>query len=394
MKMSLFSEKTVNLFKVFDYYDPRDIAVAFVQVASLKYGSDSFQCVRKFEFKIIPYDLPINFLKIETGIKTTANGVFGQVKLQNKSFSGEFDICSSDQPVSSCQVKASLQAEADDFLDAIGKHLKEKSIYRGKAISIDYEFLDLSGISETDVVYNENTKKEIQTNIWTMIENPERCGRLKILRQRKVLLLGTYGSGKTLTALLTAKKASAKGWTFIYVPPTNYQEKNNILFAFELAKKYWPAIIFIEDIDQEQYSNFDESFLKKILESTDGIISKNGELILILTANRTEKIAPALQRPGRIDKIIHMGLLNHKEIKSLLAAIIPEKHLDQKINWEELGNVCGSYPPAFIREIGTSSLLKMISENGYLITQENLIAAAKNLECQFRVCDNPLGFKK
>lgn len=387
------SEKTVNLFKIFDYYDPKDISIAFMRVASLRYGSDSFKCVREYEFKIIPYDPPINFLQIKTDIKETANGIFGPVKLQNQFFSGIFDICSSNNPIIQCTTKASFQQEAENFLTAVGKQLQEKSIYRGKAINIHRDFLDLSGISETGIIYNENTKKEIQTNIWTMIENPERCSQLKIFRQRKVLLFGPYGAGKTLTALLTAKKATAMGWTFIYVPPTDYQEKNNILFAFELAKKYWPAIIFIEDIDQEQHSHYDETFLKKILEATDGILSKNGELILIVTANRLEKIAPALQRPGRIDKIIQMGLLNRADIKKLICATIPEKHLDLKINWEELGNVCDRYPPAFIREIGTKALLTMVSNSEESVTQESLIAAAKDLEYQFKICESSLGFR-
>ena len=62
---------------------------------------------------------------------------------------------------------------------------------------------------------------------------------------RKTLLYGPYGTGKSLAGGLTAKVAYENGWTFVQCK-TGSDDLNLVL---RMAELYAPAVVFIEDID-------------------------------------------------------------------------------------------------------------------------------------------------
>ena len=381
----------VNLSRSFDY-DARDIAVAFIKVITSRYGKDSIGNTKENWF----WQIPRNLVSVEIGYNEKINVIFGQVKVKSGSFSADFFVCPFNidghkTAQITCLTSAKNQKEAEIVLEEIQKHLNENSISRGKAIDASGHFLDLSGVNLDKVFYNEATGQSLQTHIWTIIEQPERCAEARIKRQRKVLLAGPYGAGKTITGMITAKKAIANGWTFIYLPPTHSQDLLAIHQTLDFAKKYPPATVFIEDLDEEQKAE-DSYALRKIQEATDGLISKNQEIILVMSTVRADKIDGALQRPGRIDKIIPLGILSASDIQRSLILAIENSFLDKNINWEEVAKSCLNYPPAFIHEIATNALLCMVSEGRETITTELLVRAAKDLQSQFKACESKLGF--
>lgn len=193
----------------------------------------------------------------------------------------------------------------------VREFLEKESIYKGKAIKmrthdehgriIDMpmpEFLDLSGIKETDLVFSSDIEEAIQTNIFTPIDRIDDLRKHKIPRKRGVLMEGPFGTGKTLTANVTAVKAEKQGITFFLC-----ENADEFSDAVRFAKQYSPAVVFCEDIDRvlrgERTAGMDT-----ILNVVDGIESKNSEVMVILTTNEISKINPAFLRPGRLDAVI------------------------------------------------------------------------------------------
>lgn len=384
----MFGSQKRNLNRLYKY-DSMDIAVAFEVVARETYGKDSICSVKE---KII-WDVPVEYLDIEVSFGKTQQGILGPVRIISSKLKAEFIVCPENSTVITCLVNSDNENEAKKFFDAIEERLKTKSIYRGKAITLNHGFLDISKVDAKDFIYNEQALSEIQTHIWTILEKTARCREEKIPLYRKVLLVGTFGAGKTFTAYLTAKKAAENGWTFFYMLPSNQADTRAMARLYDIARKYSPAVVFIEDIDHEQRSG-DIYTLQRNLSEVDGLTSKTDEVITIMSANRAERIAGAMQRPGRIDKIIKMGILDAKDIERFVRKLIRPELLEETVDWGKFAEHCKGYPPAFLREISTNALLHMIGRNQQKIGTEFLIRAAEDLKDQFKACEQAMGFNK
>ncbi|XP_058776669.1 AAA-ATPase At3g50940-like [Vicia villosa] len=125
------------------------------------------------------------------------------------------------------------------------------------------------------------------------------------------------------------------------------------------------SILVIEDIDctinlqnreedEEVVNNgYNEVTLSGLLNATDGLWSCCGEEhIIVFTTNHKERLDPALLRPGRMDKQIHLSYCNFYAFKQLAVnyLCISEHELYEKIE-ELLGQV--KVTPAEIGEVLT-----------------------------------------
>lgn len=100
-------------------------------------------------------------------------------------------------------------------------------------------------------------------------------------------------------------------------------------FMASLQSKPRNSILLIEDIDSVRISSNDDSknnsrggyyekglTLSSVLNALDGIVGQQGSVVF-LTCNDTTKLPPALLRPGRIDKKLHLGLADEYQIRSM-----------------------------------------------------------------------------
>ncbi|KNH09686.1 CUB and sushi domain-containing protein 2-like protein [Perkinsela sp. CCAP 1560/4] len=168
-----------------------------------------------------------------------------------------------------------------------------------------------------DVVGMYEAKNEI-TEFVEFLSNPTKFCQLGAQIPNGSLLLGPPGVGKTLLAKAMAGEAKAN---FIACCGSDFVELYagmgalRIRKLFEQAKKYAPCIIYIDEIDaigskrtgdargggQER-----EHTLNQLLASLDGF-SKNSNVITIASTNASvSSLDPALVRPGRLDRIVHI----------------------------------------------------------------------------------------
>lgn len=254
--------------------------------------------------------------------------------------------------------------------------LKTNSIYKGKAIKVkaygkDGElnlksfprFMDTTQVSADDLFFSDRVKEQIHTGLFAPIEHTDACRKAGFPLKRGVLLAGPYGTGKTLTAYVTAQKCQQNGWTFIML-----DRVQGLKGALELARQYSPAVVFAEDIDREVAGDERTVGIDDVLNTIDGLESKGTEIITILTSNHVEMVNRAMLRPGRLDAVIKVhppdAAAAEKLLRNYSRSFMPEGEDLSAISQRLAGVI-----PAVIREVVERAKLYSIQRsNGQMIT--------------------------
>ena len=169
-----------------------------------------------------------------------------------------------------------------------------------------------------DVAGVEEAKEEVQELV-DYLRDPGKFQRLGGHIPRGVLMAGSPGTGKTLLAKAIA--GEAKG-PFFSISGSDFVEMfvgvgaSRVRDMFDQAKKHAPCIIFIDEIDAVGRSrgvglgggnDEREQTLNQLLVEMDGFEGTEG-IIVIAATNRPDVLDPALLRPGRFDRQVHVGL--------------------------------------------------------------------------------------
>lgn len=272
--------------------------------------------------------------------------------------------------------------------------LKTQSLYKGKALTIDFgdpdrddqgnqdmvipKFWDVS--EDKPLILSRETEAMIDATIWTPIRKREAVKAMGTPIKRGVLLYGTFGTGKTLTAYRTAREAVKNGFTFLYVKNVGHLEKA-ITFA---SAHYLPAVIFMEDTEKA-FENPDR--INEIQNTMDGIDGKSRDLIVVLTTNHVDQLPPAIMRPGRLDTIIHLPPAD-PETASRLAVFYAGEKLAKDSDMEAIGKAVAGNIPAAIREVVERAKLFAISRaegKDFTINHEDIMLSARSMEEHMRL---------
>lgn len=386
-------ELTVNVWEEVECF-PLDGAYAFSRVLQQKYGwADAVNTVKKGMFGDI--QIPPITVSLEIGYNKTIPIFWGSFMVPGVQGSLETAICRSNKFkekmvfVVRGSVKQKDRALVKELLDAVREYVKANSIYKGKAIRLrtdnegkfDYEtpptFMDTSQTKPEELVFSEIVMEQIQTNIFTPIEKTEECKRYGVPLKLGVLLESTYGTGKTMTANVTAHKAEKHGWTFIYV-----DRVSALRDAIGFAREYAPAVLFAEDIDRVMGGERDMD-VDDILNIIDGVDSKNSEIITILTTNDIHSIEKAMLRPGRLDAVISVTPPDAKAAEKLMR-MYGRGLIDLEENLQEAGKELAGQIPAVIREVVERSKRYAIgrSKEGdtLILKGSDLVASARGMK--------------
>ena len=220
-----------------------------------------------------------------------------------------------------------------------GKKEKREGIERPKE-----RFSDVAGMEEiiTEVDF-----------IVKFFKKPHILKRLGGKPKKGVLLSGSPGVGKTLLARAIAGEANVN---FFSISGSEFVEifvgvgASKIRDLFKTAKKFAPAIVFIDEVDSlgKRQSGVGDSAgqeyrqtLNQLLAEMDGFDPLSG-ILVIFASNFPELIDPALRRKGRIDSEIKIplpSLEGRKEIfKVHLRKQVALDVLEQDVSIDELAN--------------------------------------------------------
>ncbi|HMC08452.1 MAG TPA: AAA family ATPase, partial [Actinomycetota bacterium] len=200
-------------------------------------------------------------------------------------------------------------------------------------------FSDVAGLDE--VVAELREVKDYLTD-------PERFKALGAQLPRGMLLFGPPGSGKTLLARALAGETGAP---FYSVSASSFVEvyvgigAARVRQLFEEAKKNTPSIVFIDELDavgrrRSADVGGDREFdhtLNQLLVELDGFAMSQG-VVLIGATNRPELIDPALLRPGRFDRRIHVEKPDLKGRYQILRLHASRRPFSAGIDWTSVAH--------------------------------------------------------
>lgn len=369
---------------------PLDGLVAFNRVLRRRYGWTTAEGIETIFGK-----MPPRFIGVETSLGVREQAPYSNLALPG--VSGLVTPSIKTRPQAFIITAAILQkdkAEVEAIVAETQEELRTNSIYRGKAIRLSYEYerqgLNYDPIShapkfmntapelENTLIFSKQVMDALTTGIFTPIEYSEACRRNKVPLKRGVLLSGPYGTGKTLTATVTAIKAVRAGWTFVYLDSVL-----DLARGLEFAARYAPAVIFAEDIDRV-LTGERTAAMDSVLNTLDGINTKEQELIAIFTTNHSDQINPAALRMGRIDNFIEVSPPDAVAAQRL-ATLYGRGLLAPNANLETIGERLAGKIPAFIRETIERAKLQAIARlaGGSIegeVLESDIVAAADEME--------------
>ncbi|MFH1682690.1 MAG: AAA family ATPase [Candidatus Woesearchaeota archaeon] len=240
------------------------------------------------------------------------------------------------------------------------------------------EWKDIGGLKEQI--------QEIKEVIELPLNNPQLFEEVGIEPPKGILLHGPPGTGKTLLAKAVASSTNS---TFIEVVGSELVQKfigdgaRLIKEIFQLAKEKSPSIIFIDELDAIASKRMDigtsgerevQRTFMQLLAEVDGFKSL-GNVKIIGCTNRKDILDPAVIRPGRLDRLIHVPAPDEEGLAEIFKIHSRRMKLDPEINLSLLVSSMDSFSGAEIRSVCTEAGYFAIRENKKGISEQNLIEA-------------------
>jgi transitional endoplasmic reticulum ATPase len=349
---------------------------------------------------------PPQLISVNVGVGKTEQVPWGQFEIPNIEGTIQTGMGVDEHGKKVFQINATVKRRFTEVIKEIAQltreRLKTDSIYRSHAIKLMFHdeekdehhdppicsFLDLTDVIPEELVFSDDIATQVQTNLFTPIQQTDAVTKSNIPLKRGVLLAGKYGTGKTLAAMVTARLATENGWTFVYI--RNASELAN---AITFARMFEPAIVFAEDVDRVATALRTDG-TNDVLNVLDGVLSKNSQIMVVLTTNHVDKINQAMFRPGRLDAIITIDAPDAKAVGKLV-----RNYAGTQLNINaDITGVCEELKgqiPAIIRECVERSKLYAIScstqdqlrlfEGQPELTPEALLEAAKGMKYQLEL---------
>ena len=259
---------------------------------------------------------------------------------------------------------------ASNPLQNFGKARTVLGVPDGKKVT----FADVAGADEE--------KEELQ-EVVDFLRDPEKYTKIGARIPHGLLLVGPPGTGKTLLARAVAGEADVQ---FLSISGSDFVEMyvgvgaSRVRDLFDQAKKMAPAIVFIDEIDavgRKRGSGLGgghdekEQTLNQLLVEMDGFGRTEGVIVLAAT-NRPDILDPALLRPGRFDRQIHVGRPDVKGREEILKVHAKGKRLDESVNLNTIARSTAGFTGADLSNLLNEAAIMAARDNRPVLTMEDL----------------------
>ena len=237
-------------------------------------------------------------------------------------------------------------------------------------------------VTFADVAGADEEKEELQ-EVVDFLRDPEKYRQIGARIPHGLLLVGPPGTGKTLLARAVAGEADVQ---FLSISGSDFVEMyvgvgaSRVRDLFDQAKKIAPAIIFIDEIDavgRKRGSGLGgghdekEQTLNQLLVEMDGFGRTEGVIVLAAT-NRPDILDPALLRPGRFDRQIHVGRPDIKGREEILKVHAKGKRLDDSVNLKTVARSTAGFTGADLSNLLNEAAIMAARKNRPVLTMEDL----------------------
>ena len=273
------------------------------------------------------------------------------------------------QPAFDSEQLATVRIGLDDFRTAL-KSVQPSAQREGFATVPDVTWADVGALSAV--------RQELNLAILAPIRFADHYEALGMSSPSGVLLCGPPGCGKTLLAKAVANEA---GINFISVKGPELlnmyvgESERAVRQVFQRAKGSVPCVIFFDELDALCPRRSDHSeggassrVVNQLLTEMDGLECRRG-VFLMAASNRPDIIDPAVLRPGRLDKILHVGFPSAPDRVDILAALTKngtkprladDAQLDRIGADEKLDGYTGADLASLVKEASTLALQEFV----------------------------------
>jgi cell division protease FtsH len=216
------------------------------------------------------------------------------------------------------------------------------------------------------------------------LRHPERFRELGAHIPRGIMLYGPPGTGKTLLAKGVAAEA---GVPFIYASGSEFVEKyvgvgaRRIRDLFKQARRQGRAVIFFDEFDalgksrggQNSHEEREQT-LNQLLVELDGFDTLE-DVVVIAATNRLDTLDPAVLRPGRFTRKIHVGLPDVKGRREILAVHARNKPLDETADLDSIARKSYGFSGAQLADLLNEAAILAARSRSKVIGSDDLHGA-------------------
>lgn len=244
----------------------------------------------------------------------------------------------------------------------------------------------------TSVAGNKAAKLELQ-DIVNYLQDPTPYLAIGAHMPKGILLEGPPGTGKTLLARALAGESNC---SFINISGSSFVEgfvgsgATRIRELFQYAASLdSPCIIFIDEIDtlvanraasMGRRGTEDTQTINELLTQMDGFGKPKHPIIVIGATNRADAIDPAVLRPGRFDRIVHIGLPTESEREEIIQLHLGTKKCAADINIAALATTTTNFSGAELANLTNEAAIMAINQGKTLVDQALLEAVLQKIK--------------
>jgi len=261
------------------------------------------------------------------------------------------------------EVLNKISVTMEDFTEAFKD--VEPSAMREVAIEVpEVRWEEVGGL--------EGVKRELRQAVEWPLKYPEVFSHASVKPPKGILLFGPPGTGKTLLAKAVATESEAN---FISVKGPELLSKwvgeseKAVREVFRKARTAAPAIIFFDEIDAIAPvrgggygdSHVTERVISQLLTELDGI-EELRNVVVIAATNRPDMVDPALLRPGRFDRVVHVPLPDRDARREILKIHFKGKPLAEDVDLDTVAGETEGYSGADLAAIANTATMIAIQE--------------------------------
>lgn len=226
-------------------------------------------------------------------------------------------------------------------------------------------------------------KDTLVSDVINPLKNPDKFKKFKVSIPNGIILHGPPGCGKTF---IVRKLAEELGYNFFEIKhsdlatPYIHGSVGNIGKAFAMAQENAPAILFFDEIsglvpNRKNMGGFDGGYKEE--EINEFLIQLNDaadkKILVVGATNYIDRIDPAVLRPGRFDKKIHVGLPDFEARVSLFKIGLADRPADGDIDFDHLAGLTVGFSCADIIEGVVESSARFAANHNLEMIDQNLI---------------------
>ncbi len=226
-------------------------------------------------------------------------------------------------------------------------------------------------------------EKEELEELVDFLRSPRKYTKLGARIPKGVLLVGPPGTGKTLLAKAVAGEA---GVPFFSISGSDFVEMfvgvgaSRVRDLFEDAKKNAPCIVFIDEIDAVARRRGTgmggghderEQTLNQLLVEMDGFGVNEGIIVMAAT-NRVDILDPAIMRPGRFDRKVHVGRPDVGGREEILRVHAKNKPLGDDVDLRQIAQTTAGFTGADLENLLNEAAIFAAKEDRAYIIQGDI----------------------